>query len=382
MSDRPRFRKLGLGLAIAILVALVGAGALYLTHHSHLKREAQRREKEVDRGPRVFVAEAKLAAAVREQTLPADVRGFYQSSLYAKIAGYVKSISVDRGDSVKAGQKIGILESPEVDQQVAAAVADEIIKRRTMERYQKLVTKDFVSRQDYETARAQYGVSAATLKQMRALQEYKVLRAPFTGTVTARYVDPGALIPAATGSNQGALPLVDVADLRRLRITVFVQQDSVAQLSVGDPTEITVDQQPDIHIRAPISRISRALDPRSRTMLCEIWIDNDYKLYPGTFVHVKLQLKRPPVPLVPSSAVLIHDDQPMVALIDDKHVRFKPVKTGLDDGKTVQILDGLEAGQVVALNVPAEIADGALVQPIEQPREGGATGGGAKKSEP
>src|SRR5204862_1867947 len=102
-----------------------------------------RRRDEVDRGPRIFVGEARLAPASRTLTLPADVRGFLQSTVYAKIAGYVKSVLVDKGDHVKEGQVLGVLESPEVDQQVAAAEADVAVKRRTFERYQQPVKKDF-----------------------------------------------------------------------------------------------------------------------------------------------------------------------------------------------------------------------------------------------
>ncbi len=100
--------------------------------------------------------------------------------------------------------------------------------------------------------------------------------------MTARYVDPGALVPAATGSTQSALPLVDIADLRRLRITIFVQQDAAPFLHVGDPVTITVDQRPDLMIDAPVTRFAHALDTRSRIMLCEVWLDNTHHLYPGT----------------------------------------------------------------------------------------------------
>ncbi len=133
-------------------------------------------------------------------------------------------------------------------------------------------------------------MARATLAQARALQSYEILRAPFAGTITARYVDPGALVPAATGSTQSAAPLVDIADLHRLRILVFVQQDAAPFIHAGDSVRIAVDQQPDLVLDAPVSRCAAALDPRSRTMLCEIWIDNDHRLYPGTFVHVTLHL--------------------------------------------------------------------------------------------
>jgi RND family efflux transporter MFP subunit len=374
-------RLLALSGAIALLLAILAAILLFWHRHHTVSREADRRREEVGKGPRVFVTEARLSEAGRELTLPADVRGFLQATVYAKIAGYVKTMRVEKGDHVTSGEVLGVLESPEVDHQVAAAEADLVIKQRTLERYQAMVKKDFVSVQDFETTRAQAEVSQATLKQTKALQAYKTLRAPFSGTVTARYVDPGALVPAATGSTQSALPLVDVVDLRRLRILVFVQQDAAPYVHAGDAVRITIDQQPNVRIEAPVSLCAKALDPRTRTMLCEIWIDNAQQLYPGTFVHATLRLHTTRLPAVASEALLIRNGKPAVAVVHDGRLHFTPVRTGLDDGKTVQILEGLTAGEKVALAPPAALADGAVVQPVEQKKspEGGAGSGGGRQ---
>jgi RND family efflux transporter MFP subunit len=310
--------------------------------------------------------------------LPGNVRGFLQSTVYAKIAGYVKSIRVDKGDRVQEGQVLGVLESPEVDQQVAAAEADAAVKRRTFERYQQLVKKDFVSVQDFETVRAQYEVSLATLKQTKALLAYATLRAPFAGVVTARYVDQGALVPAATGSTESALPLVEIADLRRLRVLVFVQQDAAPFVHAGDPVQIRVDEQPNVCIDAPVSRCANALDPRTRAMLCEIWLDNDHRLYPGTFVQVTFHLAAPRTPVIDSGALVLRDHKPSVAVVRDGRVHFVPVRPGLDDGKTVQIVDGLAAGTRVVLAPPSELAENDVVQPVERQREAPPDGGAAK----
>ena len=367
--DRRMVRRAGLSFLLAILLAALLAALLFWRHHHRLVTDVADRQREVDRGPRVFIARVELGPTARDLTLPADVRGFFQSTVYAKVAGYVKSMNVDKGDQVKAGQLLGVLSSPEVDQQVAAAEADLVIKKKTVERYARLVKQDFVSKQDYDTVQAQYDVSRATLAQARSFQSYQMLRAPFPGTITARYVDPGALVPAATGSTQSALPLVDIADLRRLRILVFVQQDAAPFVHAGDRVRIGVDQQPNLGLDAPINRCADALDPRTRSMLCEIWLDNTHHLYPGLFVHVTLRLKAPSLPMVDSSAMLLHADKPAVAVVRDSRVHFVPVRVGLDDGKTVQIVEGLQGGEMVALALPSEIADGAVIQAVERPRK-------------
>jgi RND family efflux transporter MFP subunit len=186
-------------------------------------------------------------------------------------------------------------------------------------------------------------------------------------------------VPAATGSTQAALPLVDVADLRRLKILAFVQQDAAPFVHAGDGVTIAVDQQPDVRIQAKVTRCSGALDPRTRTMLCEVWLDNEHRLYPGTFVHVTFSLEAPRSPVIESSALILRNDKPTVAVVRDGRVRFVKVRTGLDDGKTVQILDGLRPGERVALSPPSELADGDPVQSIEQPAGGGGKpAGGAQ----
>ena len=376
-GDRRAQRGFAWGGGLALLVAAVLIALLFWRHHRALGREAVERQQKADRGPRVFVAEARAAPASRAVTLPGNVRGFLQSTVYAKIAGYVKSIRVDKGDRVQDGQILGVLESPEVLQQVAAAEADAAVKRRTFERYQQLVKKDFVSVQDFETVRAQYEVSLATLKQTKALLGYATLRAPFAGVVTARYVDPGALVPAATGSTESALPLVDIADLRRLRVLVFVQQDAAPFVHKGDPVQIRVDEQPDVCIEAPVSLCANALDPRTRTMLCEIWLENEHRLYPGTFVHATFHLVAPRTPVVDSGALILRDHKPTVAVVRDEHIHFLPVRPGLDDGKTVQIVDGLRAGERVVLAPPSELAENDVVQPVERATP---AGGGAAKA--
>jgi RND family efflux transporter MFP subunit len=365
-------------MAILIVLAGTGAAILHVRRAHRLRDEAARRDRVVARGPKVFVATAELRPGARTVVLPADVRGFYQATIYAKVAGYVSSISVDKGDRVRRGQRLAVIYSPEIDQQVNAARADLVIKQRTFERYATLVKKDYVAAQDYDAARSAYGVALATLRQSRALRRYAELDAPFEGVVTARYADPGALVPAATGSTASALPLVEVADLRRVRVQMFVQQDVAVFLSVGDRIDITVDERRGLSIPARLSRISRALDPRSRTMLCEAWLDNRERLYPGTFVHVKLELHTPALPTVPSDALRLHDDRPALAVVEGTALRFRAVRPGLDDGKVVQIVEGVRPGEKVALSIPSEIADGATVQPIER---GQAAAGTVKHAE-
>lgn len=353
-----------IGLGIVTLVAALVAGALYFVHDHRLDQEAARRRRETARGPRVTVAKVKKAPSIRKLDLPADVRAFTQATIYAKVAGYVKEMRVDKGDVVNKGDVLAVLESPEIDQQVVGARSDLVIKAATERRYAALVGSGVVSKQDYDAARSALGVAEAALRQAKAEQAYEVLRAPFDGTVTLRYVDVGALVPAGTGSTSGALPIVDLADLGTLRVAVFLLQDLAPYVHEGDAVTLTSDDQPDLHIDAHITRITRNLQVQSRAMLCEIWLTNTYRLYPGSFLHARMELKAPPRLIIPTNAVVVREGKTMAALVRDDKVHLVPIETGLDDGKTVQLRGGgLAEGDAIVLDLPGEVAEGARVQP-------------------
>jgi RND family efflux transporter MFP subunit len=346
-------------ITLVLGVVALGVGGLWLRRHLHVRNESRERHEEVARGPRLRVAQVKNAPAVRELTLPADVRGILQATLYSKTAGYLERITVYGGDRVKKGQLLAVIASPETDQQVAEARADLIFKDKTAQRARLLASRDFIARQDLDQAESALRVSRATLSRLRSLQGYQVLRAPFDGVVTYRYVDQGALIPAA------ATPVVDVANLSRVRVLVAVAQDAAPFLHVGDPGIITVDERPGEKINASVTRFGPALDPRSRSMLAELWLDNaGPRLYPGTYVKVTLQLAVPPLPQVPSAAVSVRGGKLTAGVVENGRVRLVPVTTGLDDGRTVQVKTGLREGQTVVLNLPPEIADQAAIQPV------------------
>jgi len=173
-------------------------------------------------------------------------------------------------------------------------------------------------------------------------------------------------VPAATGSTQSALPVVDIADMDRLRIYVHLGQDIAPFVHEGDPVKITVDARPGEKLDAKVTRISRALEPRTRTMLSEIDVDNPgHRLYPGTFVHVALGVNAPPTPVVPAEALISQGAGLFVATVQDRRIHLVKVQTGIDDGKKVQILSGLKGDEVVALNLASSVSDGAPVQPVE-----------------
>jgi RND family efflux transporter MFP subunit len=365
-----------IGLLLVVTSVLAVLGIVVGKRHA-LRTEEQARSAEVDKGPVVMVARATLAPPTRSVVLTGDVRGYFQTTLYAKVSGYVRDVLVDKGDRVHTGQILGTVESPETDQALVAAQASAALRQKLARRAQELAP-NVVAEQDLETANSNFDVSKAGVLGAQALKQYEIIRAPFDGVVTARYVDPGALMPAATGGTQSALPFVDVGVLDTLRIDVYVSQDIASFVKPGDPVTLWQDQRPELRVPATVTRLAGALDPRTRTMLVEIQLDNrEYGLLPGTFASVELHVDAPPRPTVPQEALIVRGGKNLVAKVVDGHAHLAEVEPGRTNGKTLEILRGVAAGDVVALDLPVDLSDGAAVQAQEKETSAGARDGGA-----
>jgi RND family efflux transporter MFP subunit len=281
------------------------------------------------------------------------------------MSGYLRSVRVDKGDRVRQNEVLGILEAPEVEQQAASTRADLALKRVTEQRAQNLAPSGAVSQQELDQSRAQVSQLNAELARIEAMRGYSVIRSPFDGVITARYADPGALLQAATGSTQSALPLVDVADIERVRILVYLGQSEALFVREGDAVQIWNESKPDDKVSAKVTRFSRSLDPRTRTMLTEVELPNPkHVFYPGTFVRVRLVLATPPSLAMPADAVVFKDGISQVALVQNGAVHFVPVEVDSPDGKTVRVVKGVERNATVILHPGDDVLEGVKVQPV------------------
>ncbi len=363
-----RPRALTLVSVAVVLVAVLGVVLLAWRRHNAEAAEVRNRNVAITKGNTVQVVQVSVSPSEQSLTLPAEVRGWAQVTLYSKVAGYVVDIPVDKGTRVKKGDLLVRLESPETDQAVAGAQADLALKRQVLARTAGLRPDGVVSQQDLDNATAGVRVAEATLHQALAQQSYEVIRAPFSGFVTARYVDVGALVPSGTGNTSAVQPVVDLADVDRLRVQVYVGQSDASRLQIGDRVTLTTDSDPSHPIEATVSRMSMGLDPKTRTMLCEMDVDNrPPRLFPGQFVKATLLLRGARSPLVPGEALVWRGDKLFVAVVEDAKVRLQQVQTGDDSGRTVQILTGLQGGETVILNPSPELSNGEPVQVADKP---------------
>ncbi len=351
---------------IIVITALIMLAVLSYRKSARVKSETRSRVASTMAGPGVRVVNAGRSSGTRTISLTGEARSYATVTLYAKVSGYLKEIRVDKGDRVKAGQVLAVIESPELDRQYEAALFDAKNKRIDAERFKALVEKGYVSRQDADNSETAAKVAEANAESLRSQKDYEILRAPFSAIVTARFADPGALVQSATTSQTNALPLVTLSETGRLRVYVYLDQKDAALVRVGDQAEIFDAARPDVRLTAALSRVSGELDPKTRTLLAEFDVENRKgEILAGSFVQVALTLKTPQYTEIPAEAVVARGDAYIVGIVSpDDRVNFRQVVIADSDGKKVRLHSGLEEGERVVLNPGFGIAEGEKVQPI------------------
>ena len=418
---------------LVLLVVVVLAG--WLPRHSRNKDIGKRAQEERNAKPVVEAAKVLPAKSQSGLVVPGTMIPLTQAYIYARASGYLQKRFVDIGDHVIKNQLLALIEVPDLDAQVAQArqqvfQAEQQLDQQksqlalatvTVDRYRVLVKKGVFSRQDGDTqeanfasqvanvAAAQRNVDAykANLAHEIALQSYEQVRAPFTGVITERNVDVGALISGGASSGmqtapapQGQVssaggtaqagetnssgssgttsaaatsaqspgqsgPLFGIAQVQRLRILVSVPEGYATAVHVGLTAPIAVQEYPGAPMFAKVTGTADSIDPNTRTMLTELQIDNSQgKLIAGMYVVVTF----PPAAgakaplLITGDAVAIRQDRSEVATVVNGKIHYMPVTIGRDFGSAVEILTGLKAGDVIVTNVTDEVVEGAEVQ--------------------
>ena len=351
-----------------IVIVLAGGAYLFLNNakQQSAKTEADIRSKEAAAGVPIRVAQVGPSIGERKMIIPGEVKAFSSVTVYAKISGYLKKITVDKGDNVREGQLIATIESPETDQNYFAAEADAKNKRSIATRTETLHQKGVISEQETQQATSDAASAEAALASLAQLRSYETIRAPFSGKITARYADPGSLVQSAASSQPGALPVVTISDVTKLRIYIYLDQKDALYIREGDSVSIRLPESPDINIPATITRYTGEIDSKTRTLLAEIDLDNKKNLIlPGSFVQVALRIKARPFLQIPSDALIMKGAQAFVATVDTEGIlHFKPIDIADNDGRVIQLASGLEAGETVALGVGDALKEGDKVQVI------------------
>jgi membrane fusion protein (multidrug efflux system) len=292
----------------------------------------------------VKLVSTSKADVTRSVTLPALIVANQHATLFSKVTGYVKKISVDKGDQVKEGDVLAELEVPELVADAARYKADAQIAdldfQRTSEAQKK--APDLIPLQNIDTAKARSESAKANLERANTLLGFTKITAPFSGTVTRRFVDPGAFVPAATGSGAASnCAVVTVDDFNIVRLQVNVPEPEVPLLKNGLPVKASLDELPGKAFDGSITRSSQSLDDSTRTMLVEVDLKNENgPLRPGMFASAKIGMeKHSNVWTAPVDAVMVEKSGSSIFVVDNGVAKKIPIKTGFNDGQNVEITE-------------------------------------------
>jgi membrane fusion protein, multidrug efflux system len=366
-QDRKSGRVLLLGWILAVAAVFVASGGFVFAHQTLIAHQTGQLAATQARGPRVLVLQVSGGSTSRTVQLPASIHGYIETPVYAKVAGYMKSIRVDKGDHIRKGDVIAVIESPETDKQVADALANYRLQSITDRRDEYLLAHDVIAQQEEDTQHATMLQSKATYEQELALQRYEIVTAPLDAIITARFVDPGTLIPQSTAPSTGN-PIVAIATLAPVRVYANVPQSVSPYLNDGDPAVVTVNEFPGREFSGTVTRHPDALDPNTRTMLVEVDLPNlDKSLLPGMYADVRIATHAAPGRiLVPDDALVFRDDKTYLPLVRGGHLHLAEITLGRDDGYRVEVTGDVRAGDLVATNVGEAAREGEAVQPVQQ----------------
>ncbi len=351
------------------VATVVAAGVVVVYFHVGRNNEIaavrQARATVAERGPRVEVVTTAAGPKERTIRLLGDVRSAATATLYGKVSGYLKAVTVDKGDRVEAGQIVAEIESPELDQQYASASADLANKKRNRARLQELYSRGNATQVSMLQAETDATVAENNVAALATMKSYQTVRAPFTGRVTARFADPGALITNAQTNFVSAMPMITISDDSRVRVYVYVQQQDVPFVHVGDVAEVADASNPERKKTAAVTRMTGELEQKTRTMLVEVHLDNsDGFFVPGSFAYVTLHVPVPSYPQIPVTGLITRGEDNMVAVLDNNVVHFRKVTVAATDGAIVSLAEGVQPGEKIAINVPDEVTSGSRVQPV------------------
>ncbi len=368
----------------AVLLVLITAGAVTFLSRKG-EADALAKETEAVAIPTVAVVQPTSEPGNDELVLPGNLQAFEESPIFARTNGYLLRWYKDIGSRVQKGELLAKIDTPEVDQELSQARAsrEQInaalgLAKISADRWANLRKTDSVSQQEadqqasgYQQAQANLAAADANVRRLEELESFKNVYAPFSGVLTRRNVDPGALINA--GSTTGK-EMFDVARVDPLRVYVTVPQAYAPTMKAGVKAVVTLQEFPGQKFSGVVARTADAIDSATRTLLTEVDVPNkDGKLLPGSFgqVHFAVGNAVPRI-TIPVNAMLFRAEGSQVAVVgkDDK-VQLRSIVIGRDFGATIEILGGLETSDQIIINPSDSLESGQQVR-IAKPNQGGA----------
>jgi len=366
----------------ALLIALIVAAVLIFGIRSRVKAESNLRTVTAQMAvPSVSVVKPKQTASAQEIVLPGNIQPFISSPIYARTDGYLKKWYFDIGAHVKVGQLLAVIQTPELDQQLAqarstlaTAQANLELAKITRDRYQGLLTKRAVAQQDVDNAvgtfnanRAVVDADMASVQRYQALVSFEKVYAPFDGVITARNTDIGDLINSGS-STAPRTNLFDIVQPGTLRVYVNVPEEYSRGIVPGQTaSDIVLAEFPGEKFSGKLVRTSSAINMTTRTLLAEIDVDNPKgTLLTGSYAEVHLKVPgQGSTFLIPVNTLIFRSQKLQVGVVRDGKVVLAEVTPGHDFGAEIEVVAGLKADDQVVLNPPDSLVTGQQVQIVD-----------------
>jgi len=383
--------RLRQGRVLPIVLVLVFGGMLAA---GALPRIAQSRARDTEReqvnaAPTVFTEKVRKDTTSTPLELPGSITGLHETPIFARANGFVRALRVDIGSVVRTGDTLLVLDMPEVREQAlqAAAVVEQTeasaaLARTSLKRWQQLAQQGVVTPQELDERQAQANVTEANLRaakanvaNLREVLRFGAVLAPFSGVVTSRTVDLGALVVA--GAAAAARPLLTLVQTDTVRVMLNVPQSAAARVRTGMRARVLVRDAGDSAASGIVVRTAGAIDPVTRTLLTELHIPNRARtLLPGMYAQVQFTVPSTGASLrIPAIALIVRGEGTLVARVENDTVQLVPVTLGRDFGTSLEVLDGVKAGDALVVNPPESLSDGLRVRAV-------ARGGGKAPTKP
>jgi membrane fusion protein, multidrug efflux system len=373
-------RKALMIVGVALLVLLIAGGFTLWDHATHERALAKETERETV--PTVAVVYPQSEKPDEDLVLPGSLQAYEESPIYARTSGYLVRWYKDIGSRVTKGELLAKIDTPEVDQelnQTRAArqqiVAQMELAKISADRWENLRKTDSVSAQEadqqtsaYKQSQANLAAADANVRRLEQLEGFKDVYAPFSGVLTRRTVDPGALINAGAGA--AGRELFDLARVDPLRVYTSVPQAYAPFIKVGAKTAVTLQEFPAQKFFGTVARTAESIDPATRTLLTEVDVPNkDGRLLPGSLgeVHFAVGTGVNKV-TIPVNAMLFRAEGPRVAVVGSSgKVQLRPINIGRDYGATLEVLGGVSPTDQIVINPADSLEDGQQVNVSQAP---------------
>jgi RND family efflux transporter MFP subunit len=365
-------------VAVFLLVLLIAGGLTISAQVSHERTLAKATERAAV--PTVAVVQPTLENPEESLVLPGSLQAFEESPIFARTSGYLLRWYKDIGSQVAKGELLADIDTPEVDQELNQAraareqtAAQVDLAKISADRWEKLLKTHAVSEQEndqlasaYRQALANLAAAEANVRRLEQLEGFKKVYAPFSGVLTRRFVDPGALINAGSGAGSGAggRELFDLARVDPLRVFTSVPQAYAPFIKAGAQAAVTLQEYPGQSFPGVVARTAESIDPATRTLLTEVDLPNkDGRLLPGSFGEVRFKVGSSADKVtIPVNTLLFRAEGARVAVVGaEGKVALRPITIGRDFGNTLEILGGLKPADRIVVNPADSLEDGQQV---------------------